>query len=104
MSHDALGVTVSQQEAARIENNNAKQLITEKKLLLVLDLDQTIIHATVEPTVGEWMSNPANPNYPLLGDVHWFRLPGSNTVYYIKLRPRTREFLAQLSRIYGIYI
>lgn len=55
MTHDALGVTISKQEAERIENAHATELIAQKKLLLILDLDQTIIHATVDPTVGEWM-------------------------------------------------
>lgn len=86
MTHDKLGVTVSTQEAARIENENAERLIAEKKLSLILDLDQTIIHATVDPTVGEWMKDPDNSNYPALKDVHSFILPESPIRYYIKLR------------------
>lgn len=27
----------------------------EKRLILIVDLDQTIIHTTVDPTVGDWM-------------------------------------------------
>jgi RNA polymerase II subunit A-like phosphatase len=31
-------------------------LLSERKLSLIVDLDQTIIHTTVDPTVGEWMA------------------------------------------------
>jgi TFIIF-interacting CTD phosphatase-like protein len=54
------------QEAYRIESENVARLFTEKRLSLILDLDQTIIHATVDPTVGEWMRDPDNPNFPAL--------------------------------------
>ena len=30
--------------------------MTNRKLSLIVDLDQTIIHTTVDPTVGEWMA------------------------------------------------
>jgi RNA polymerase II subunit A-like phosphatase len=30
--------------------------LTNRKLSLIVDLDQTIIHTTVDPTVGEWMA------------------------------------------------
>ncbi|KAJ3411753.1 Carboxy-terminal domain (CTD) phosphatase [Chytridiales sp. JEL 0842] len=92
------------EEAARIENQNAKRLLTEKKLSLILDLDQTIIHATVDPTVGEWMSDPDNPNFPALTDVHSFVLPDSPVVYYVKLREGTREFLKRMYELFELHI
>jgi RNA polymerase II subunit A-like phosphatase len=30
--------------------------LRSRKLSLIVDLDQTIIHTTVDPTVGEWMA------------------------------------------------
>ena len=66
MTHDAKGLLISADEAARLENETAQRLTMEKKLLLILDLDQTIIHATVEPTVGEWQRDKDNPNYHIL--------------------------------------
>ncbi|ORY28173.1 hypothetical protein BCR39DRAFT_535875 [Naematelia encephala] len=56
MSHDATGVTVSTQEAQRLENQTRDTLLASRKLSLIVDLDQTIIHTTVDPTVGEWMA------------------------------------------------
>lgn len=56
MTHSAFGPTVSFEEAQRIERETARQLLQSRKLSLIVDLDQTIVHATVDPTVGEWMA------------------------------------------------
>lgn len=55
MTHDADGPTVSMSEAMRYDQETSQRLLTARKLSLIVDLDQTIIHATVDPTVGEWM-------------------------------------------------
>jgi len=104
MTHDASELFVSQQEAQRLEKENATRLINQKKLSLILDLDQTIIHATIDPTIGEWQNDPNNPNYEALKDVHHFVLPDSATVYYIKLRPGVREFLKEINQYYELHI
>eukprot|EP00842_Homolaphlyctis_polyrhiza_P004137 jgi/Hompol1/4724/HPOL_001824-RA len=119
ITHDGFGVKISEQEALRIECETASRLLDERKLTLVLDLDQTVIHAAVDPTVGEWMADPDNPNYPALTclthavticrvchqDVYKFALPESpGQVYYIKLRPGTREFLDEISMKYEMHI
>ena len=44
------------QEARRLENQTRDALLFARKLSLIVDLDQTIIHTTVDPTVGEWMT------------------------------------------------
>jgi RNA polymerase II subunit A-like phosphatase len=56
MTHDANGPTVSLREAQRLEKKTAQNLLKSKKLSLIVDLDQTIVHATVDPTVGEWIA------------------------------------------------
>ncbi|KAF9453897.1 hypothetical protein P691DRAFT_791077 [Macrolepiota fuliginosa MF-IS2] len=56
MTHSAFGPTVSLEEAQRIERENAEHLLKSRKLSLIVDLDQTIVHATVDPTVGEWIT------------------------------------------------
>ena len=55
MTHSAFGPTVSLEEAQRIERETADHLLNSRKLSLIVDLDQTIVHATVDPTVGEWI-------------------------------------------------
>lgn len=56
MTHSAFGPTVSLTEARRIERETAQRLLSARKLSLIVDLDQTIVHATVDPTVGEWIA------------------------------------------------
>ncbi|KAH7885992.1 hypothetical protein F5I97DRAFT_2024738 [Phlebopus sp. FC_14] len=56
MTHSAFGPTVSMEEAQRIERETAEHLVKSRKLSLIVDLDQTIVHATVDPTVGEWIA------------------------------------------------
>ncbi|WVR07840.1 hypothetical protein IAU60_004883 [Kwoniella sp. DSM 27419] len=55
ITHDAMGVTVSKQEAQRLDNLTRDALLASRRLSLIVDLDQTIIHTTVDPTVAEWM-------------------------------------------------
>lgn len=56
---------------------------------LIVDLDQTIIHATVDPTVGEWLDDPDNPNFSALNNTGKFKLgdEGDDSCwYYVKSR------------------
>ncbi|WWC91528.1 uncharacterized protein L201_006474 [Kwoniella dendrophila CBS 6074] len=56
VTHDSMGVTVSKNEAHRLDNLTRDTLLSSRKLSLIVDLDQTIIHTTVDPTVAEWMN------------------------------------------------
>ena len=56
MTHSANGPTVSLEEARRIDRESAQHLLNSRRLSLIVDLDQTIVHATVDPTVGEWIA------------------------------------------------
>lgn len=58
-----------------METATTLRLKASKKLSLIVDLDQTIVHATVDPTVGEWLQDPSNPNYKaLIGSTKRFKL------------------------------
>lgn len=113
------------QEAERLEKENAARLLKSRKLSLILDLDQTVVHATWDPTVGEWMNDENNANHPATKDIRKFTLPGSSLVYYIKLRqvynlfiralfdccadyafsrPGLSEFLREISQLYELHI
>lgn len=119
MSHDASGLKVSLDEAAKIEQSTTERLIEQKKLILVVDLDQTVIHATVDPTVGEWQLDPSNPNYPFVKEVQSFcleeeivprpawtgpKIQPSQCWYYVKLRPGLLQFLKNVSQLYELHI
>jgi RNA polymerase II subunit A-like phosphatase len=104
MTHSANGPKVSLEEAQRIERETAEHLLSTRRLSLIVDLDQTIVHATVDPTVGDWIAegeswesrqanykvsseaendsdepsqvedDEVNPNWEALKDVKKFRL------------------------------
>ncbi|KAJ5916525.1 hypothetical protein N7504_000540 [Penicillium tannophilum] len=109
MSHDNTTLTVSEKEATRVEEDAKRRLLASRRLSLVVDLDQTIIHATVDPTVGEWKEDKDNPNYEALRGVRQFRLiddgPGMRGCwYYIKLRPGLEDFLQNVAELYELHI
>lgn len=77
------------QEATRLEEQTTARLIKSKKLSLIVDLDQTVIQATVDPTVGEWLDDPHNPNFAALAGTRKFRLGDEQDDtgwYYVKPR------------------
>lgn len=118
MAHDSTGLTVSFDEAQRMDKLSSSQLLKSKKLILVVDLDQTVIHAAVDPTIGEWKSDPNNPNFSAVKDVKSFTLleegfvPGVNgappkprqTEYYVKIRPGLEDFLTKMHELYEMHV
>lgn len=76
-----------------------------------MDLDLTIIQATVDPTVLDWQNDRDSPNWAALQGVRHFELAehdggriGRKTWYYIKLRPGLEEFLERMAKIYELHI
>lgn len=109
MIHNNVSLTISENEAARADDEAKRRLLASKKLSLVVDLDQTIIQATVDPTVADWQRDGHNPNHDAVKDVRAFLLkddgPGNRGCwYYIKLRPGLKEFLTNVSKIYELHI
>ncbi|CCH46356.1 RNA polymerase II subunit A C-terminal domain phosphatase [Wickerhamomyces ciferrii] len=119
MSHGTSDLKISKSEAQKVEQLMTKNLIKENKLILVVDLDQTVIHATVDPTIGEWMNDQSNPNFPSLKDVQYFSLeeepilppgyqgprpPTHKRWYYVKMRPGLEDFLKRIAKIYELHI
>jgi len=107
--HGHTALLVSQAEASKSDEEAKRRLISTRKLSLVVDLDQTIIHATVDPTVAEWQHDTNNPNHDAVKDVQAFQLiddgPGARGCwYYIKLRPGLIEFLETISKYYELHI
>ncbi|PRT54768.1 RNA polymerase II subunit A C-terminal domain phosphatase [Wickerhamiella sorbophila] len=110
MSHDTNGLTVSRVEAERIEKSATDQLLAEKKLILVVDLDQTIIHAAMDPEIGQWIQDPDSPNHEAVADVRKFCLREQrrdqfvDIWYYVKIRPGLKEFLEKMYTRFEMHI
>ncbi|KAI8090786.1 HAD-like domain-containing protein [Thamnidium elegans] len=96
MGYDTVGLTVSREEAERLEAENARRLLKNRKLSLILDLDQTIVHASWDQRVGDFIKEDT--------DIRQFNLPGSSVVYYIKLRPGLDHFLKEIEQLYELHI
>lgn len=111
MTHDQTGLMVSESVATKAEHDTQKRLLRQRKLSLVVDLDQTIIHACIEPTIGEWQGDLSNPNHEAVKDVKSFQLNDdgprglvNGCTYYIKLRPGLAEFLEEVSSMYELHV
>ncbi|ROW02433.1 hypothetical protein VMCG_06010 [Cytospora schulzeri] len=111
MTHDQANLTVSRERAAKTEFLQQERLLKQRKLSLVVDLDQTVIHACIDPTVGDWQRDPTNPNYEAVKDVQSFQLAddgprgmASGCSYYIKMRPGLRQFLEKISQLYELHV
>lgn len=109
MVHDKVSLKVSQDQAAKADDEAKRRLLASGKLSLVVDLDQTIIHATVDPTVADWQKDVEHPNHNAVKDVRAFLLKDDGPKregcwYYIKLRPNLEAFLENISQIYECHI
>ncbi|SCU97254.1 LADA_0H05292g1_1 [Lachancea dasiensis] len=119
MAHNNTNIKVSERQAASIEKYAQKQLRELKKLVLVVDLDQTVIHCGVDPTIQEWSNDRSNPNYDALKNVKSFTLdedpvlppfymgprpPPRKCQYYVKLRPGLKEFFEAIAPLFQLHI
>ncbi|WFD31323.1 protein-serine/threonine phosphatase [Malassezia sp. CBS 17886] len=128
--HSSASVKVSKDEALRIDRETTDRLLSQQKLALIVDLDQTIIHVTVDPTVGEWARDKTNPNWSELQDIvafqlgmdghsvskpperldldnpHGFAREGDEhgCWYYVKPRPGLQPFLAALAQKFELHV
>lgn len=98
--HDSLGLVVSPREAARIERDLQSRLLSQRKLSLVLDLDQTVLHATKDPATEQLLQRKEIINVHRVTFVDC--LPGE--VYYIKLRPGLEQFLHRMAQLFELHI
>ncbi len=66
MAHEHTHLRVSKEEAMRLEQETVKRLLKNQKLSLILDLDQTVIHATVDVQVASFLNPEMKQKYPAL--------------------------------------
>ncbi|KAH6839766.1 hypothetical protein CC77DRAFT_480360 [Alternaria alternata] len=110
MAHDNTALLVSHKEAVAAEEDAKKRLLSARKLTLIVDLDQTVIHTTCERTIAEWKNDPENPNHDAVKDVEGFQLADDNVSnvaanwYYVKMRPGLKDFFDRVSKLYEMHV
>ncbi|XP_071686391.1 RNA polymerase II C-terminal domain phosphatase-like 4 [Rutidosis leptorrhynchoides] len=91
-------------EINRLRENDLKNLLRHKKLILVLDLDHTLLNSTRMSDVTQeeqYLMNPDDPSQDALrGSL--FKLPFMHMV--TKLRPFVHTFLKEASKLFEMYI
>merc|ERR1719209_1132576 len=93
MVHAIPELKVSNSEAKDLGREDQNRLTQDRKLVLLVDLDQTLIHTT----------NDSIP--PNLKDVYHFQLYGQNSPWYhTRVRPGTASFLQRVSALYELHI
>ncbi|XP_076244842.1 RNA polymerase II subunit A C-terminal domain phosphatase Fcp1 isoform X2 [Calliopsis andreniformis] len=91
--HSVPELKVCPELAEKLGKKDIEHLLNERKLALLVDLDQTIVHTT---------NDDVPPN---MKDVYHYQLYGPNSVWYhTRLRPHTRHFLSEMSRLYELHI
>ncbi|ETN66731.1 Fcp1 [Anopheles darlingi] len=93
MVHSVPELKVTETLAKKLGQADTERLLNDRKLVLLVDLDQTLIHTT-------------NDNVPNnLKDVYHFQLYGPNSPWYhTRLRPGALEFLAKMHPYYELHI
>ena len=109
LAHTHSAFRISKPEATRIDQDTRLRLLRNRKLSLVVDLDLTVIHASVDPTIGEWQNDETNPNHDAVKDVRHFDmadnpLSARPSTYYIKLRPGLSQFFKTISEKYEMHV
>lgn len=93
MVHSIPELKVSEELAQILGKADETRLLKDRKLVLLVDLDQTLIHTT-------------NDNIPPnLKDVVHFQLYGPQSQWYhTRIRPGTEKFLEAVSKFYELHI
>ncbi|XP_055919788.1 RNA polymerase II subunit A C-terminal domain phosphatase [Eupeodes corollae] len=93
MVHSVPDLKVTQKLAQKLGQADTKRLLQDRKLVLLVDLDQTVIHTT-------------NDNVPNnVKGIYHFQLYGPHSPWYhTRLRPGTPEFLKRMSNSYELHI
>ncbi|KAI6656411.1 RNA polymerase II subunit A C-terminal domain phosphatase isoform X1 [Oopsacas minuta] len=86
-------IRVSKQLAGDLANEDKLRLLRQKKLALIVDLDQTLVHTSTDMNIKAG-----------LPDVYGFRLKNYPHCYHARLRPHVHELLNKLSSLYELYI
>jgi len=98
----------------RADRSRHATLLESQKLILVLDLDLTLLHCTTDPRESRFMyssalSDSSQPNHGSKEDaaffgLHSFQLEANGPVHYLKLRPGLFQFLEQVAPFFLLHV
>ncbi|KAI8376605.1 HAD-like domain-containing protein [Choanephora cucurbitarum] len=93
-------------EKEQVGDQDTTPLLTDKKLSLVIDIDQTILHATRDSNIYDWVEKQkATEENEQWKDIYTFTFGRDNQLKLtLKLRPGLDDFLKELSQYYTLHI
>lgn len=93
MVHSIPELRVSKKVAEDLGRADEDRLLNSRKLVLLVDLDQTIVHSTNQDVPSD------------ISEIHHYQLYGPNSPWYhTKFRPYMMEFLEEISKYYELHI
>lgn len=110
VAYNARTLSVTRAEAESVAYMTAQQLLRERRLLLVLDLDHTLVHATDDPRASAVLEH--SPSGSDASSIASFSLASSvatspgplNSRMHLKLRPHLSEFLSRCAALFELHI
>ncbi|XP_042291494.1 RNA polymerase II subunit A C-terminal domain phosphatase [Thunnus maccoyii] len=93
MVHSVPELMVSSEQAEQLGREDQQRLYRNKKLVLMVDLDQTLIHTTEQHC--QRMSNKG---------IFHFQLGRGEPMLHTRLRPHCKEFLEKIAKLYELHV
>ncbi|XP_032326611.1 RNA polymerase II subunit A C-terminal domain phosphatase isoform X1 [Camelus ferus] len=93
MVHSVPELMVSSEQAEKLGREDQQRLHRNRKLVLMVDLDQTLIHTTEQHCPQ--MSNKG---------IFHFQLGRGEPMLHTRLRPHCKEFLEKIARLYELHV
>uniref|UniRef100_A0A4W3HUL2 RNA polymerase II subunit A C-terminal domain phosphatase n=1 Tax=Callorhinchus milii TaxID=7868 RepID=A0A4W3HUL2_CALMI len=93
MIHSVPELMVSSEQAEQLGREDQQWLHKNRKLVLMVDLDQTLIHTTEQHC--QQMSNKG---------IFHFQLGRGEPMLHTRLRPHCKEFLEKIAKLYELHV
>ncbi|XP_039592450.1 RNA polymerase II subunit A C-terminal domain phosphatase [Polypterus senegalus] len=93
MVHSVPELMVSSEQAEQLGREDQHRLHRNKKLVLMVDLDQTLIHTTEQHC--QRMSNKG---------IFHFQLGRGEPMLHTRLRPHCKDFLEKIAKLYELHV
>uniref|UniRef100_A0A671NVE7 protein-serine/threonine phosphatase n=1 Tax=Sinocyclocheilus anshuiensis TaxID=1608454 RepID=A0A671NVE7_9TELE len=93
MVHSVPELMVSSEQAEQLGREDQQRLHRNRKLVLMVDLDQTLIHTTEQHC--QRMSNKG---------IFHFQLGRGEPMLHTRLRPHCKDFLEKIAKLYELHV